>query len=466
MSSDRAGNTESLPPALLARKPTLSGPLNRVALVLATLIILTSSFDIFLVFEVGGTFRFGQFLAPLLTIFATIRVVCAGYRSALGTLPLFIWLLVQLVFFPVTDFWPKSLGYCFWLLLDLSLLFSFVQLFSDNRDALTSLLRWYLYSFGFIAAFGIIQFLLPLGGLPTPLVVEWFVRDSIPRVNGFSYEPSYYASYLLIGFVLVAALRRSQIRPLSPRAMGAIYWAAAIAIVLSSSRMGVAFLLLDVISYPVNKVILGFKYPGRILFIPIRLKAVLPVAIFLCVIGTGIFAAQRIIGQNPEIVPILASGTGAYGTAAHSVLAREDSFANTLTVFAQHPFLGRSIGGVSSAIAELHGYTVTSFKDSKPFEGMSVFAEALAGSGLIGVIPFIVFLILTIYKPLKLAGSSSPFYSAWLRALVRALIFEWAVLQFNQNILRPYLWIHIAILATVYAAARSSSAARMSYTRT
>jgi hypothetical protein len=447
---------ETLPPPLLARRPTLSGPLNRFALVLAGLIVLTSSFDIFLVFELGGTFRFGQLLAPLLATIALIRAVSGGYTSTLGALPAFTWLLVQLVFFPVTDFWPKSLGYCFWLLLDLSLLFSFVQLFSDNREALITLLRWYLYSFGVIATFGIVQFLLPLAGLPAPLVVEWFLPGSIARVNGFSYEPSYYASYLLIGFVLVAALRRSQIHPLSPKAMNAIYWLTATAIVLSSSRMGIAFLLLDVISYPVRKWILALKNPKKIIFGPIRLKAALPVAIFLCVTGTGIFAAQRMIGQHPEIVPILAAGTGAYGTAAHSVVMRQDSFTDTLTVFAQNPLIGRSIGGVSSAIAELHGYAVTSFRDSKPFEGMSVFAEALAGSGIFGIVPFVMFLILTIYKPLKLAGSTPLFYSAWLRALVRALIFEWAILQFNQNILRPYLWIHIAILATVYAAARSS----------
>jgi len=40
----------------------------------------------------------------------------------------------------------------------------------------------------------------------------------------------------------------------------------------------------------------------------------------------------------------------------------------------------------------------------------------------------------------------------WLRALVLALVFEWAILQFNQNILRLYLWVHIAVLATVFSA--------------
>ena len=57
---------------------------------------------------------------------------------------------------------------------------------------------------------------------------------------------------------------------------------------------------------------------------------------------------------------------------------------------------------------------------------------------------------------MKLARVVCPFYAAILRALVRSLVFLWAILQFNQNVLRPYLWVHLAILASVYAAARGS----------
>ncbi|MGI8959613.1 MAG: hypothetical protein ACR2IV_07620 [Bryobacteraceae bacterium] len=396
-------------------------------------------------------------MATLLAIFAIIRAVSGGYASTLGALPVFAWLLVQLFFSPVTDFWPKSLGYCFWLLLDLSLMFSFVQLFSDNRRALISLLRWYLYSFGIVSAFGIIQFLLPLAGLPAPLVADWWVPERVARVNGLSYEPSYYASYLVIGFVLAAALRHSQLRGLNPKTTRAIYWLSASAIVLSSSRMGIAFLLLDVISYPAKELLYLAKHPRRFLFAPSRFKKLLPLAISFGVLGLAAFGTIKFVKGNPEIVTMLIAGTGVYGATAHSVVAREDSFNDTLTVFEQHPWIGRSIGGVSSAIAELRGEQITSFKESKPFEGMSVFAEALAGSGLIGILPFVVFLIATIYKPVKLARSTPLFYSVWLRALVRALLFELAILQLNQNILRPYLWIHLAILATVYSAAQRTA---------
>ncbi len=41
-------------------------------------------------------------------------------------------------------------------------------------------------------------------------------------------------------------------------------------------------------------------------------------------------------------------------------------------------------------------------------------------------------------------------YKIIMNALVSALIMELLILQFNQNILRMYLWIHIAVLTMYY----------------
>jgi hypothetical protein len=103
-----------------------------------------------------------------------------------------------------------------------------------------------------------------------------------------------------------------------------------------------------------------------------------------------------------------------------------------------------------------------SFEASKEFEGMNIFAEVLAASGIAGVVPFIFFIAAMVWKPLRLANESGPAYAALLRSLVRSLLFVLALLQFNQNILRPYLWIHLAILATVYSAAIHTAGPRRS----
>jgi O-antigen ligase len=435
-----------------------SPALQRTALVVAVLILLTSSFDIFLVANAGGNYRFCQIVAPLLIALATVKAVWGSPVPTLGLLPLSIWFAAQVFFIPAASFWPKSVGYCFWLFLNIGLMFAFVQLFSHRRAALLTLLRWYLYSFGLVAAFGIVQFLLPLFGLPALLVEQWWIPGLLPRANGFSYEPSYFATYLLIGFVFVSSLRRARSSLLSGRVMLLIYALTALGIIVSSSRMGIIFLLIDVFLSQVRpwRSIVGDIAKSRI--VPSKIRALVPslllTALLVSILGGAVMALQN----RPALMLIFLNGTGLDNTAAHSVIERADSLEETIAVFVNHPIIGQSLGGVSSAIADQEGESVHSFEDSKKFEGMSIFAEILAASGIIGAVPFVSFLVITIWKPLALARRTGTLYSALLVAAVRSLVFAWAILQFNQNVLRPYLWVHLAVLVTIYAAARDSAA--------
>ncbi len=440
------------------RTARLSRPLDRVAMLTAVLILLTSSFDIFLILEAGGNYRFCQIITPVLIILAVIKATRSTRMPVLGALSIFIWLIFQAVFIPVTTFWPKSVGYCLWLLLNIGLVHSFVQLFGDNAKSLMTLLRWYTYSFALVASFGVIQFVLPLLSFQAPLVSQWWIPNLLARVNGFSYEPSYFATYLLIGFVFTGSLRRNHSSLLPARTLLAIYWLTAIGVVLSSSRMGIFFLFLDVFLSqltPWRAVCADFIHCRIALF---KLRALIPSLLSIGFMFVIVAGASLAIENNPGVALLFLNGTGISDTAAHSVIQREDALEETLTVFIQHPVIGRSLGGVSVAIAGLEGGKVQSFEASKDFEGMSVFAEALAASGVIGIVPFVCFLIVTFRKPLRLARIVPPFYSALLHALLRSLLFAWAILQFNQNMLRPYLWTHLAILATVYAAALQSVA--------
>ena len=436
---------------------TFSPSLQSFAVLVAVLILLTSSFDIFLILNAGGNYRFCQMIAPALIVLAIVKARWGWKIPTLGIVPLGIWLLAQVLFIPVTSFWPKSLAYCVWLLLNIGLMFAYVQLFSDNQRALCTLLRWYVYSFGLIAAFGIVQFILPLVGLPGPLVKQWWIPGSLARANGFSYEPSYFATYLLIGFVFVGSLRRARSTLLSSRALLGIWGLTAVGIVVSSSRMGIVFLLIDVFLAQVRPWLSVAGDIGRSRIVPSKLRRLIPSLALATLVVALLAGAVTILENRPAITLMFLNGTGVSGTAAHSVIEREDSLEETVAVFLEHPVIGRSLGGVSSAIAEREGETIHSFEDSKNFEGMSVFAEILAGSGIVGVVPFLCFIAVTIWKPLALARTTQPFYSSLLCGLVRSLVFAWAILQFNQNVLRPYLWIHLAILAAVYAAARAST---------
>jgi hypothetical protein len=439
-------------PTTLASAARLSQPLHRLAIFAACIAILTSSFDIFLVIEAGGNYRLCQVMVPILLGLALLRARQIGEAPTLGAAPLCFWLIFQVLFIPATSFWPKSLGYCLWLMLNYALLFSFVQLFSDYLPTLKTILRWYVLSFALIAVFGIVQLTLSLLGLGAPLVTQWLVPDQMARANGFSYEPSYFATYLLIGFVFVGALLRAQSTLLPRRVFFAIYWTIAAGIFASSSRMGIIFFFVDIILNNLQPWWVLLKHAAKLRVTPATLKALAPSIAYLSFALLFVTATATILEENPEIAFRVLAGTGLSDTAAHSVVERADAFGETLTVFLQHPIVGRSLGGMSSAIAENRGDTIQSFEDAKTVEGMSVFAEALAASGVVGVIPFVWFVVVTIQKPLALARSAPPFYASLLRGLVRSLIFAWAILQFNQNVLRPYLWTHLAILATVYAA--------------
>ena len=147
----------------------------------------------------------------------------------------------------------------------------------------------------------------------------------------------------------------------------------------------------------------------------------------------------------------LFDGIGIFGRASHSVDIRTDSMMDTLSLFMNSPFVGYSLGGIGPAIAEMHGVTNIDFETVKVFEGNSIFMEVLAASGIFGVIPFVMFVLHIVRKPFLLARRLTSEQSKILVALTLSLIFEFAILQFNQVILRPYLWMHIAVLAACYS---------------
>jgi membrane-associated HD superfamily phosphohydrolase len=232
----------------------------------------------------------------------------------------------------------------------------------------------------------------------------------------------------------------------------AIYYLLGLGIVISSSRLGIVFLLIEIFLGQIKPWREFLGGIARLRIARSKLRALVPsllLLVFIALLGSG---AMVLINTNPVLALSFLNGTGVSDTASHSVIERENAFEETVQVILQHPWVGRSLGGISAAIADNEGDRIRSFEDAKTVEGMSVFAEVLAASGVIGFIPFVCFVVVTIWKPIRVARVAPRFYSVVLHGFVRSLIFAWAILQFNQNILRPYLWTHLALLATVYAA--------------
>jgi hypothetical protein len=121
-------------------------------------------------------------------------------------------------------------------------------------------------------------------------------------------------------------------------------------------------------------------------------------------------------------------------------------FRATVAVFEKHPFIGRSLGGVSSRLSERLGVV----NDGKTNLGFPVIMDVLTASGVIGFIPFLLFLGMNTIGLFPMILRRWPEERAkWLRVLVRATIYLWLVLSVDQNVLRIYLWFHMSIVAAV-----------------
>jgi hypothetical protein len=138
---------------------------------------------------------------------------------------------------------------------------------------------------------------------------------------------------------------------------------------------------------------------------------------------------------------------------SHSATIRIDDFINTWNIFIDSPFIGYSLGGIAPAIAKYKGHIEITQELVKKTEGMCIFLEVLAASGIIGFLFFAVFFTKFIWstkilRQLSVKKSSDSIY-LWIsvhRLLIIAWLFQLLLLCLNQNILRNYVWVHIAIL--------------------
>lgn len=182
-------------------------------------------------------------------------------------------------------------------------------------------------------------------------------------------------------------------------------------------------------------------FSGRLVVQIPRARVVLLLVVWAVGLGLGLRSLGQAINLN-----IFLAGTGLNHTAAHSVNERRDRFLDTVVVFEEHPFIGRSLGGVSSRISERHGVT----NDGKTYLGFPVMMDVLAASGLIGIVPFLLFLGTNTIGFLGLIRERwSDERAKWLRALIRGTVFLWLILSIDQNVLRIYVWFHMSVVAAV-----------------
>jgi len=322
-------------------------------------------------------------------------------------------------------------------------------------QAILGMLKFYVLSFAFVSAFGIVQFGAGAVGVDI-LVNTWWLVGRFPRANGFSYEPSYYATYLLLGWVFVGVLLQQRAMLLPRNVLWLVLGLISLAILASGSKVGLGLILIVLaayIAYSTKEVLGGAKF---------RLSRIVGSSILIFAVIFFIITA----GSNMSTFGYLLTGSGLFGSGDFSFAIRLEEIYETLDVWLAHPVVGVSLGGVGGAIAVAKGQThLVPWHENTDINGNNVFAEALAGTGVIGLALLIAYFAVLFSRSFLLSRHTDPLSASILRALAWSLVVELLALQANQFLMRPYLWLHVAILSATIVWVRRGLGAQVSATR-
>lgn len=404
--------------------------------VLIWLSILTSSFDIVLVFDVAGfTVRISQIFMLIVMVSFVIEVMRKGkFPIPVGYSWLCLCVILNTLFIFNSKSFGNAVGYAVWFIFDVFEIIVILYYFR-RTETLESVTRKYVNCFTIMAVVGLVQWGLQFLG------IYFYVtqQNAMHRCNGFSYEPSYYSTYLLMGWCICAYLLENSNYSALPKRKLIIYTIIiTLALILSTSRMGWIMMVVYIICRSLSVI---FRNNRGVMSIWKFLMI-----LFLVVIVVGLFyVVYGIAAGDPKILKY-AEGLGIGGTASHSTNNRVKGLKETFQLFKESPFIGYSLGGVDPEIWYNRGYTT--FSNGA---GISVFVEMLAAFGIVGFLFWGRYLYILLYKKYK-------FFKKYLNkanrevlaAFLIALAMEFIILQFNQNVLRPYVWIHIALVSVIY----------------
>ncbi len=451
------------------------------------LVFTLAPIDIALSIKISGfNLRSGLLAMVILTVLlGTVIAKDILLKKQKLTLPLYLILLlvvavINLLFVPNSVYIPRGLVYALTLLL-----FVFLISFSVNTReyiSLEKIVDIYVFSFLLHALLGAVQFILFYG-----FGINFFMMQ-LGRINGLTYEPSYYVTYLVPGAILITLMALF----LNEKRGRIIFYSLTASLVLlvlifSTSKLG----MVESVTVILLAILIGVFLKLFKVLKEVNLKRNVSYFVAFTVFFAAIFYVSGNIGS---IINFLFSGKGeerishlektegeerishlektegeeriSHLEKTKEVLAsskeasfdiRLSEFKETLGIALENPLLGKSLGGVAPYRALKNGMNPKNNDDVKQFEGMNIFAEMLAGFGIIGFLLMLGFIILISYDGVRLgikALASNYKVSIILIGLVLGFLLELFFLMFNQNVLRLYLWNHITLLALAIEKAR------------
>jgi len=388
------------------------------------MVIIFASFDVFLAVDICGyTFRIAQiFLIIALGMFAISIIRGNKVIISKESIPLLVWICLQGVFIFNSPSFKNAFLYFLWLLLDAAIIV-IIQHFFSSKDGMAILFKVYMMSFYILSLVGMVQWILAMIGIP--IFIEMGTFGKFPRINGFCFEPSYYATYILPGWIISSYLLENGSEIIKKSFVRRCFIATTIAMIISTSRMGWLCMGLWIV----------FRFITMSkLFITKKLdkqkKVIFLMGIILIIALVIILAIwSRFYDLN-----VFFQGIGINGTSSHSSSKRIFQFKRTLALFEDSPFIGYSLGGVDAAYALKYGLKLESGL------AMCVWAEVLVASGVVGTLVFLWWFIKLF---LSLRGK---IVSVETKSIIYAFLGECFILSFNQNILRIYFWVLLGMM--------------------
>jgi hypothetical protein len=302
-----------------------------------------------------------------------------------------------------------------------------------------TILKVYSLAFSCLGFYAICQLVLSWFGIYDPFATQRV--GTMARGQGWTYEPSYYALYMSAYVMFRNALAIFDSNT-DFSFKGVLKLLGINGMLLASTSTGIIF------SYPAFFLV----SLGMFLLRPVRRIAtyakqrILTCIAICCALGgvlSWVFWDYFVLSFFKFFY---------FGFMSHgSFVARWDGIVSCFELFLQYPLLGVGVGGVGPFL-----FAKNSFYDTHPlvlqeveaFDPTNVFTEIMASLGIVGLAGFAVlaFVFFRSFKKVMVSPEISQPDKSRAIALFISLIVMLFVLQFNQGLFRPYIWIHAGIV--------------------
>ena len=281
---------------------------------------------------------------------------------------------------------------------------------------------WSAYSAAFIVTgcYVAAQFACSLFGINLPGVEQWF--GTVARGSAFCYEPSYYALYFTPFLMFENA--RYLLGSSERIRLGALLFYNLCFLLSTSTSCFFIYLCFSLLQ----------PYLALRLF-----------ALFGALCGAIYFAFPEMFQMLFKFFYI--------GLTHYSFVERWEGLMRDWNFFLEFPWIGMGLGAIPSYMQELaYGSAWHADIDLRnSFISTNITMELLASLGILGAVGFLWLIgriALDFWRTLSLPITQEE--RIRLKALAISLLVVLFALQFNQSMMRAYLWIHVAI-AVAYA---------------